>query len=156
MSKSKIIALGLISISSLTARAQDVNHTITNGYDPHEHKIIPDKIFEIGLPLLFLFLIANSLVSIYKIKAENRLKARAIDKGISEPVLLELFGKDKKLDALVNLKWFLVLAALGIALLIIHFLGSYLQTGSGYLPLGIITLLQALAFLIYYRLHTKK
>jgi hypothetical protein len=156
MSKSKIISLGILSITSLSAWTQEVNRTITNGYDPHENKIIPDKVFEIGLPLLFLFLIANTLVSIYKIKAENRLKEKAIDKGISEPSLITLFAQDKKLDALVYIKWFLVLSSLGIALLIIHFLAGYLQSGSGYLPLGIITIFQALAFLMYYRLLKKR
>jgi hypothetical protein len=156
MSKLKIVSLGLLSLSSMSSWAQEVNRTISNGYDPHQHKIIPDKVFEIGLPLLFLFLIANTIVSVFKNKAENRLRERAIDKGISESSLVALFRQDKNLDALVYIKWFLVLSALGISLLIIHFFARYFQSQSGFLALGIISLLQALAFLVYYNLLKKR
>ena len=145
--KSKFILLFLTLVTAVPAFSQE------NGiYDPEKHKIIPDKVFEIGLPMLFLFLIANTLVSIFKIKAENRLKEKALDKGISEPTLVSLFAEDKKLNNLTYLKWFLILAALGISLLIIHSFAAFLQAKSGYLALGIITLLQAIAFLIYYRI----
>jgi len=143
--KSKIILLMAALPASVPTFCQD-----SPPFDPHLNKVIPDKVFEIGLPLLFLFLIANTLVSIFKIKAESRLREKALDKGISEPTLVALFAEDKKLNNLVYLKWFLVLAALGVSLLIIHSMASYLRAQSGYLALGIITLLQAIAFLIYY------
>jgi hypothetical protein len=148
----KIIGFFLLFMSSLAGFSQDVNRTLGNGYDPHEHKIIPDKVFEIGLPLLFLFLIANTLVSIFKTKSEYRLKEKAIDKGISENALIALFAEDKKLSSMVYIKWFLVLAALGVSLIIIYSFASYFQLRSGYLALGIITLFQAIAFLIYYQM----
>ncbi len=149
------IKIGLLIIavaSGFSSLAQDTNRIIIDNYDPHKHKIIPDKVFEIGLPLLLLFVIANTIVSIFKIKAENRLREKAIDRGISEPSLIALFGEDKKLNTLVYVKWFLILGALGISLLIIHASEGYLQGQSGYLALGIITILQAIALLIYYRI----
>lgn len=149
-SKTRIILLIILLVNGFAGLAQDSTRLIINEYDPHAHKIIPDKVFEIGLPLLVLFLIINAFVAVFRIKAENRLREKAIDKGISETTLIALFGEDKKLGNLVYLKWFLVLAALGIALLIIHALSGYLQSQSGYLALGIITILQAVAFFIYY------
>jgi hypothetical protein len=147
----KIICFVLLFTNSLSGFSQDVNRTLANGYDPNEHKIIPDKVFEIGLPLLFIYLIANTLVSIFKTRYERRLKEKAIDKGISENALIALFAEDKKLSRMVYIKWFLVLAALGVSLILIHSFASYFQSGSEYLALGIISLLQAIAFLIYYQ-----
>jgi hypothetical protein len=152
MSPKKITPLILLLFSSISTFAQEVNHTLPNDYDPERHKIIPDKVFEIGLPLLFLYLIANTFVTIFKTRAENRLKERAIDKGLSETALISLFAEDKKISHLVYIKWFLVLAALGVAMVIIHVFAGYFQSRAGYLPLGIILLLQSLAFLIYYRI----
>lgn len=149
-SKTRILLLIILLVNGLAGLAQDTNRVIIKEYDPHNHKIIPDKVFEIGLPLLVLFLIINAFVAVFRIKAENRLREKAIEKGISETTLVALFGEDKKLGNLVYFKWFLVLAALGISLLIIHALSAYLQSQSGYLALGIITILQAIAFFIYY------
>ena len=150
-SKTAIITLIILLTNGLAALAQDSNRIIIDPWDPNKHKIIPDKVFEIGLPLLVLFLIVNALVAVFKIKAESRLREKAIDKGISEPTLVALFGEDKKLGTLVYMKWFLVLAALGVSLLIIHSFSAYFQSQSGYLALGIISILQAIAFLVYYR-----
>jgi len=125
-------------------------------YDPDKLKIIPDKVFEIGLPLLFLYLVANTILTIFRIKAENRLKEKAFDKGLSEQTLLTLFAQDKKMERLLYLKWFLVLAALGISLIYIHLLAEFVHIRSGYLALGMITLMVSLAFLIYYRILRKQ
>ena len=154
-SKTRIILLIILLANSLAGLAQDTSRII-DVYDPNDHKIIPDKVFEIGLPLLVLFFIINAFVSVFRIKAENRLREKAIDKGISEATLIALFGEDKKLSNLVYLKWFLVLAALGISMLIIHALADYLQSQSGYLALGIITILQAIALFIYYLILKKR
>ena len=115
-------------------------------------KIIPDKVFEFGVPLLLIFMVLNTIVSIFKLKAETGLKQKALDKGISEAVLLELFKEDRQMIKNIYLKWFLVLAAIGIALMYVHFLHQYVRMSSGYLALGIIALLVSIAFLIYYRI----
>ena len=150
--KYKIVSLSLFLLSSFQLFCQRVNDTPENRYDPDRNKIIPDKVFEIGLPLLFLFLIVNMVVSIFKVKAENRLKEKAIDKGMSEASLVALFGEDQRLSKLVYLKWFLILAALGSSLLIVYSFASFFEAKSGYLALGTIMLFQAIAFLIYYRI----
>jgi hypothetical protein len=82
---------------SVVSVAQDI--TGTPPYHP-EDKIIPDKAFEFGVPLLVLYLIANTIMSIFRIKAENRLKEKALDKGISEATLIALFQDDKKMARL--------------------------------------------------------
>lgn len=154
--KTRIIFVIILLVNSFSGMAQDGNPQDPKIYDPHQHKIIPDKVFEIGLPLLVLFLLANTLVAIFKIKADSRLREKAIDKGISEPALIALFGEDKKLSTLVYVKWFLILGALGISLLIIQASAAYFfQSPSGYFALGIITIFQSIALLVYYRILKK-
>lgn len=144
-----IICTVIVIMSSLSVQAQ-----ITD--DPDRNKIIPDKVFEIGAPLILLFLIVNSIISIFRIKSEARLKEKALDKGISEATLIELFREDKVMMRNNYLKWFLVLAALGISMIYIHMLDQYVRMKSGYLALGIITLFVSIAFLIYYRIIRKQ
>jgi hypothetical protein len=119
-------------------------------------KIIPDKVFEFGVPLLLIFMVLNTIVSIFKIRAEAVLKQKALDKGISDGVLIELFREDRQMVKNTYLKWFLVLAAMGIALMYVHFLHQFVHMSSGYLALGIICLLVSVAFLIYYRIIRKQ
>lgn len=140
---------------SVISVAQDGVITGTPPYDPNA-KIIPDKVFEIGIPLMVLYLIANTIVSIFRIKAENKLKEKALDKGISEATLIALFQDDKKMARFLYLKWFLVLAALGVSLIYIHILAQFVKLSSGYLALGLITLFISIAFLIYYRIIRKQ
>jgi hypothetical protein len=167
-----LLLFGLLMIISVNARAMQAQDTIRKTdekveniqqseiihervYDPHLNKIIPDKVFEFGVPLLILFLIANTILGVFRIREESRLKEKALEKGISEPTLIELFRDDKKMVRYVYLKWTLVLAALGAALLYVHFLHEFLNMSSGYLALGFIALFLSGAFFIYYRIIRK-
>lgn len=145
--KVAIITAGLLTCFS--SMAQEVDRMLPPGYDPHYDKIIPDKVFELGLPLLLLFIIANTIMSVFKIKADNKLREKAIDKGISEPTLVSLFAEDNHLYKYVFFKWFLILAAFGLSLIFIYFLFHLTRIRSGYLAIGIITLFMSFAFLIY-------
>ena len=148
---------------SVFMQAQDSLRTVTydpsgnktiiyKDYDPHANKIIPDKVFEFGVPLLLIFLVLNTIVAIFKMKSEAALKEKAMDKGISESTLIELFREDRQMLKNIYLKWFLVMAALGIALIYIHMLHQYAKISSGYFALGLISLMISIAFLIYYRI----
>jgi len=125
-------------------------------YDPDRHKIIPDKVFEIGLPLVFLFLLANAIVTIIRIRAENKLKEKMLDKEVSETAMVTLFAKDKSLNSFVYLKWFLILAAVGISLIMIRMLAFAHGLDQGYMSMGILAINLSFAFLIYYLILRKK
>ena len=152
----KIVTTGLALFAITTSFAQDVVRTLPNGYDPHREKLIPDKVFEIGLPLLVIFLIANSIVNIFKVRAENRLKEKALDRQLSEETLVALFSQDKSLAKYGYLKWFLILAALGLSLVYLHLLAQYAGIRSAYLGLGVMALFLSVAFFIYYRVIRNK
>lgn len=151
-----IVIFSVACFSTITTFAQDTARTISYWEQRERDKILPDKVFEIGLPLLLIFLVVNTALSIFKIKAEARLKEKAMDKGISEATLVELFRDDKVMVRNTYLKWFLVLASLGIAFIYIHMLHQYVRMSSGFLALGLISLFLSLAFLIYYRITRRR
>lgn len=149
-----LLIFGLLN--SVCLGQDTVNRVSPPGYDPHYDKIIPDKVFEIGLPLLVLYLLANAILNIFKTRAENRLKEKALDKQISETALVALFNQDRILSRYSYLKWFLVLAALGISFVTIQLLANSSSLISGYMAVGIICMDLSVAFLIYFYIIRNK
>lgn len=142
---------------TFTAFAQDVVEHNTLTYDPERYKIIPDKVFEIGIPLLIVFLLINAIVTIIRNRAEHQLKLRMIEKGVSEETLVKIFKESNAIIALQPLRLFLFTAALALSFFIIHLLKEYLLAqGSGYLPVAIILFFTSVAFFIYYRLLQRR
>lgn len=159
MKKKIFIMLSILALSAVQnlAVSQDTVRVLyPREYDPHYNKVIPDKVYEIGLPLLVLFLIANSIVNVFKVRAENRLKEKALDKQLSEATLIALFAQDKSMVKFDYLKWALVLAALGFSSLTVQLLSNTLKFYSGYWGVGIIFIFLSVAFLIYYNILRKK
>ena len=154
MKKMLLSAAAVLFIMS-TGCAQDAGPNILN-YDPDKLKIIPDKVFEIGVPLLFLFLLLNVIVSVIKTRASNRLTEKMIDKGISEDALIKIFKDQHAITKLQPLKWFLFTVATAAGSITLHLLRAYLINQSGYLAIGIILGFLSIAFLIYYQLLSKR
>jgi len=60
----RLVTILAVLFCGLMASAQDVKEVHQLNYDPEKLKIIPDKVFEFGIPLLFVFLlIYGALVS---------------------------------------------------------------------------------------------
>jgi hypothetical protein len=156
MKKKKLIAIGSLLLMMTVTYAQDGPQTHTLDYDPDKFKIIPDKVFEIGLPLFFLFLLLNTIVSVMKNRAANRLTEKMIDKGIGEQTLQQLSRDQHVVTKLQPLKWFLFSFAVATGLITIHLLRTYLINQSGYLAMGILLFYLSIAFLIYYRMLSKR
>lgn len=156
MLKKSIIVTGTL-VTHLICPAQDGGQvTNTLNYDPEKLKIIPDKFFEIGIPAFLLYLVLNTIITILKNRAENQLKLKMIEKGVSEQALLNIFKESNAIAKLQPLKWFLFGLATSISLLIIHFSRDYLVNQSGYFAAGIFFLFISAAFIIYYYLLSKK
>lgn len=153
--KRYLLILPAIACYSICA-AQDtlVKNTLT--YDPDQHKLIPDKVFEFGIPLLFIFLLMNTIVTILKNRADHQLKLKMVDKGMSDETLVQVFKESNAIAKLQPLKYFLICMALGISFVAIHFCKNYLVNQSGYFALGIILILTSIAFAIYYRILQNK
>jgi len=151
----KILLSIMLLLTAATAFAQDKAER-TLDYDPDKLKIIPDKVFEMGVPLLFLFFVLQTVMSFVKIRAENNLKLKMIEKGVAEETLIEIFKESNVIAKLQPLKWFLFSLTTGLALIIIHFSRNFLVNSSGYFAIGIILLLNAAAFAVYYSILSRK
>ena len=62
------ILIGILSVAAQDSTGQQqadpTGAVITQTtYDPHLQKIIPDKVFEFGVPFLLIFLLLNTVVS---------------------------------------------------------------------------------------------
>src|SRR5215217_6989039 len=113
MAQPKIILI-LLSLASVTAAtAQDINRSLD--YDPDKNKIIPDKVFEIGLPLLVIFFLINAVVTIVKIRSDKSLKEKALDKNLSEATLVSLFDDNRSLEKRLYLRWFVILFCMALS-----------------------------------------
>ena len=158
MKKKLLITSAVLSLLMVSnAFSQDtVRRVLPPDFDPHYNKIIPDKILEIGLPLLVLFLLSNMVVNIFKIRAENRLKEKALDRQLSEPALISLFSEDKTLAKYNYVKYFLILAALGVSFITIQLIATHNALYVGYMAVGLIALNVSVAFLIYFFIIRKK
>jgi hypothetical protein len=139
----------------VTAFGQDTIQR-TLDYDPEKLKIIPDKVFEIGIPFLIIFLLLNSVVTILRNRAEHQLKLKMIEKGVTEETLIKIFEESNAILKLQPMRWFLFTAALALAFLVIHLCREYFVARSGYLPVSIILFFTSAAFFIYYTLLQRK
>ena len=89
-----------------------------------------------------------SIVAVVKIISDTLTRRRLIDKGLVDDRVRHLFGPSE-LSALSNLKWGMVLVAIGLAALLGQFL-PYRWSDEG--TLGLIFLFAGIAFLIYFPL----
>jgi len=154
MKKKLVTTTGFVLFSIICIAQDSLQHSGTNDI-PEEQKIVPDKLLEIGLPLLFLFLFLNIVVSVIKQRAENQLKHRMIERGVSEETLVRIFDDSNHLKRMQPLKWCLFSFASALGLLTIHFSRNYLLNQSGFAVIGIFLLFLSTAFFIYYKLISK-
>lgn len=146
----------LTMMGSAASFAQDTAVNTAIPYDPHLHKALPDKVLEIGLPLLFLYLLLNTVAAVLRSRSDARLKATMIERGVSEETLVRIFSKSDVLLKLQPLKFFLYSLALGVSFVYLHFSTPFIGNGGGYFGLGIILLFTSLAAYIYYRILQRK
>jgi hypothetical protein len=106
----KFLTLVVVLLSSLALNAQP---TVSSGID-HDVFNICATIFVIGLFMLFILTIMKRIV-------DFRLKNKIIEKGIPESLVTSILQVNPKEDRNINIKWFSVLAGLGVALTIINY-----------------------------------
>lgn len=153
MQKKILFTTGFVLLNTLCFAQNKVR---TDTIPTEEFKIIPDKVFEMGIPLLFLFLLITAIISYGKHRAENQLKLKMIEKDISEESLLKIFKESNAIAKLQPLKWFLFSLATGLSVLTIYLCRKFMNDSAGYLALSIIILFNAIASLIYYNILSKR
>ena len=112
----KSISIAIIAALPFVANAQGSNVLETNM-----------EIFRIITSILTVALFMVFILTVMKRVLEYRLKNRIVDKGIPGDIASSFLQTSAKEDKNINIKWFAILAGIGVAL-----------TGSNYTqPLGI-------------------
>ncbi len=109
----KHLLLALAAIPSI-ASAQEVNPA-------YQHEI-PDKVFEMGVPLVFIIMFFYTITAVLRIITENKTRQRLIDKGVSDEALKQMLVNGSTRMKTETRKWALVILFTGIGLFICKFL----------------------------------
>jgi len=94
------------------------------------------------VPVLFL-----SIVWIVKIVAENRTRQKLIDKGVVDEKIKDMFANQAELSVLSNLKWGMIMIAIGTAFFAYQMFDLRLHDEGVF---GLMLILAGAGFLIYY------
>lgn len=106
-------------------------------YGPEVFRVVA-SIFVVGMFMYF-------IISIMKRLLEHRLKNRIIDKGIPENIAHSILEARSADDRNANVKWFAILAGLGIGLLGVNYTQPL-----GFHSLAIMAFSISISFLGYY------
>jgi len=130
----KIITIATVCSVSFTANAHgsDVEYN-------EEILQVAAAIFVVGMFMYFIITVLQRIL-------EHRLKNKIIDKGISENIAQSILEtKVKEDNRYMNIKWFVILAGIGIGLM-----GVYYTEPVGIHSLAIMAFSISLSFLGYY------
>ena len=109
--------------------------------------------FRISATILVIILVMAFILLTLKRIFDFRLKNKIVDNGIPENIIASILQTTPKEDGNVNIKWFSILAGLGIALIFIYYTQPL-----GIHSLAIMSLCLSISFLGYYffNKHTEK
>lgn len=79
------------------------------------------EFFNVVFGIIALSIIVSFITKLIKMIFENRLKHKIIDKGISDTVAASILNPTEKEEGNTSIKWFCLLAAIGIGLTAIHY-----------------------------------
>lgn len=130
----KIISIAAVIATPFVVIAQN---TTTPTIDKGIFNAIA-SIFVVALFMLFIFAILKRLL-------DNRLKNKIVDKGIPENIAASILQTNPKEDRNINIKWFSILAGIGIGLTIINY-----TLPLGFHSLAIMAFSISFSFLGYY------
>lgn len=130
----KILTITAASLVCFGVNAQGENNDL---YKPEVFRVV-STIFVVGLFMLF-------IINIIKRIFEHRLKNKIIDKGISENIANSILETRSDDDKNANIKWFAILAGLGIGLTGVNYTQPL-----GFHSLAIMAFSISLSFLGYY------
>jgi hypothetical protein len=102
--------------------------------------------------VLILAVIFFSVAWIVKIVADSNTRRKLIEKGVADERVKMVFGSSE-MSALANLKWGMVLVAVGLAFFLSQYLPYYLEEEGA---IGLVLIFAGVAFLIYFPIAQKR
>jgi hypothetical protein len=134
----KIITISSALMIAITASAQG-NFYVLNDRD------FDRDVVQIGGTLTGIFLITSFILSFIRVVLDSRVKRRMIEKGVSENIVEQFLQPTKTDGKSTAIKWFFVLASIGLGLTIIN-----LTLPVGIHSIAIMAFSIALSFLGYF------
>ena len=134
----KIITISSALMIAITASAQG-NFYVLNDRD------FDRDVIQIGGTLTGIFLISSFILSFIRVVLDSRVKRRMIEKGVSENIVEQFLQPTKTDGKSTAIKWFFVLASIGLGLTIIN-----LTLPVGIHSIAIMAFSIALSFLGYF------
>ena len=115
----KIITTGTVFSVPFVSSAQN--------NDSAQGMTLNEDVFNICATIFLVIVVMIFILSVLKRMLEYRLKNKIADKGISESIASSILQPNTREDGAINVKWFSILAGMGVGLTIINYT----------LPLGI-------------------
>jgi hypothetical protein len=112
--------------------------------NPAYQRRVPDRVFEMGIPLLVILAFLYVIVLIFRIMSDNKMKARLIEKGISEDTIKLLVENGRRKLSLEAFKWGLIIGFCGIGL----FINQYIVFG--FTSFAVLFMCNAAALITFY------
>lgn len=134
----KKLLIFVMLVAPLASKAQEIWELPGGGR-------MTSKVLEISAIILILYLGITFIITIVKSILDHRLKSQMIEKGVPDKIVeqfLQPADMDTKSQAM---KWFLILAGLGVGLALINFTLPF-----GIHSISIMAFCLALSFLGYY------
>jgi hypothetical protein len=108
-------------------------------------------------PALVLAIIGYFLVELVKTVAENRIRAKLIEKGLVDEKIKLLFQPQVLSNSASSLKWGLVMIAVGMAFMFAFAIQSWVPAGiRGEITAGAVFSMAGLAMIIYYAIARRQ
>ncbi len=133
----KIFAILSFMAVSFAANAQ-------NDFNPFLDKELFQEMLRSVVVLILLYLFTTFILSLIRVRLDNRLKKAILEKQTPENIIAQLLPKNKN-EQFGAIKWFSVLTAIGIGLLVVS-----LFQPLGFHSVIIMVFSVAIGFLGYY------
>jgi len=143
----KITAMATMMLAVLVAQAQNTGEAPKPIIDSDFMR----ELLSVSGALLAVFLVSTFLLTLIRAYLDSKLKNKLIDKGASENTVTQLLQPLKKESRLEPLKWFSILAGIGLGFTFIN-----LSQPLGFHSLAIMSFSLAASFLGYYFFSRKE
>jgi len=107
------------------------------------------NIFDVLLPLIVLGIICGSIITLYRISTDTRLKKKLIEKGVEPKFVRSILLRPRKNSGLEPLKWGMVMIGAGIAL------GMGAIIPNDQLTAALMLVFGGMGFVFYYQISLK-
>lgn len=87
----------------------------------YPQRLDQEDVFNVSAQIIVLIIVVVFILTLLKLSFENKIKNKIVDKGISESQIFSILQANTGDGNYVNIKWFALMAGIGVGLTIIHY-----------------------------------